>query len=100
VSTVGLAAVSGIRVRLDRTKPPGERVVSAILLDGSVVDDAKLYSVATNDFVLAGGDGYEEFSKGTSIIDTGVFLRDILVAYIKTRRILSPKLDGRIVVNN
>jgi 2',3'-cyclic-nucleotide 2'-phosphodiesterase (5'-nucleotidase family) len=99
VSTVGLAAVSGIRVRLDRNKPAGERVVSMVLLDGSAVQDSKLYSVATNDFVLAGGDGYDEFAKGTGITDTGIFLRDILVQYIRSHRIISPKLDGRIVVN-
>ncbi len=99
VTSVGMAAVSGIRVRLDRTKPAGQRVVSLVLLDGAPVDDSKLYSVTTNDFVLAGGDGFTELAKGTDIVDTGILLRDVLVDYIKARRILSPTLDGRLVVN-
>ena len=99
VTSVGMAAVSGIRVRLDRTKPAGQRVVSLVLLDGAPVDDSKLYSVTTNDFVLAGGDGFTELAKGTDIMDTGILLRDVLVDYIKARRVLSPTLDGRLVVN-
>ena len=99
VTSVGVAAVSGIRVRLDRMKPAGQRVVSLVLLDGAPVDDSKLYSVTTNDFVLAGGDGFTELAKGTDIMDTGILLRDVLVDYIKARRVLSPTLDGRLVVN-
>jgi 5'-nucleotidase / UDP-sugar diphosphatase len=98
ISTVGILAISGIRVQFDRAKPAGEQVVSAHLADGAALDDSKLYSVTTNDFVLAGGDGYTEFAKGTDIVDTGIFLRDVLVDYIKARRTLSPRLDGRIVV--
>lgn len=98
-STVGLPAVSGLRVQFDRSKPPGQQVVHAVLLDGSALEDSKLYSVTTNDFVLAGGDGYDEFAKGTDIVDSGIFLRDVLVEYVKAHRTISPKLDGRIVVN-
>lgn len=99
VPTIGMVSLSGLRVHFDLTKPPGERVVSAILLDGTSLDDAKLYSVTTNDFVLAGGDGYTEFANGTDIVDTGVFLRDVLVDYIKAKTILSPILDGRIILD-
>jgi 2',3'-cyclic-nucleotide 2'-phosphodiesterase (5'-nucleotidase family) len=99
VTTVGMVALSGLRVRLDPMKPPGERVISAALINGDPVDDARLYSVTTNDFILAGGDGFTEFAKGTDIVDSGIFLRDVLVDYIKTRHTLSPRLDGRIIVD-
>ena len=98
VTGIGMAALSGVRVQFDRTKPPGQQVVSLLLTDGTAIDDSKLYSVTTNDFVLAGGDGFTEFAKGTDIMDTGIFLRDVLVDYVKAHRILSPKLDGRILV--
>jgi 5'-nucleotidase len=94
-----MMAISGIRVQFDRTRPAGEQVVAVHLADGAALDDSKLYSVTTNDFVLAGGDGFSEFAKGTDIVDTGIFLRDVLVDYIKSRRNLSPRVDGRIVVN-
>jgi 5'-nucleotidase / UDP-sugar diphosphatase len=99
VPTVGMIALSGVRVQFDRTRPPGQRVVSAVLLDGMAIDDSKLYTVTTNDFVVAGGDGFTEFANGTDIIDSGIVLRDVFVDYIKSHRTISPKLDGRIVVN-
>jgi 2',3'-cyclic-nucleotide 2'-phosphodiesterase/3'-nucleotidase len=98
--TIGMIAVSGLRVRFDLSKPPGQQVVSAILLDGSPLEDSKLYSVTTNDFVAAGGDGFTEFVNGTDILDTGIFLRDVIVEYIKKNRILTPQLDGRIIMEN
>jgi len=99
VTSVGMVAISGIRVRFERMKPSGQRVVSTVLTDGSPVEDSKLYSVATNDFVLAGGDGFTEFAEGTDILDTRIILRDVLVNYIKARRVVSPMVDGRIVVD-
>jgi 2',3'-cyclic-nucleotide 2'-phosphodiesterase (5'-nucleotidase family) len=95
---VALLAVSGIRVEMDLQKPSGERLVSVRLPDGTPILDSRLYSVATNDFVLAGGDGFTEFAKGVDIKDTGILLRDVFVEYVKARRVLSPLLDGRIVV--
>jgi len=95
---VGIMAVSGVRVQFDRTKPAGQQVVSAVLTDGTAVEDSKLYSVTTNDFVLAGGDGFMEFANGTDIVESDILLRDVLVDYIKAHRTISPKLDGRIVV--
>src|SRR5262249_824933 len=99
VPTIGLVSLSGLRVHFDPAKPPGERVVSAILLDGTPLDDAKLYSVTTNDFVLAGGDGFTEFANGTDIVDTGVFLRDVLVDYIREKGIVRPIIDGRVILD-
>ena len=78
--------------------PAGKQVASLLLTDGTPVDDSRLYSITTNDFVLAGGDGFTEFAKGTDIKDTGILLRDVLVDYIKARRVLSPVLDERIIV--
>ena len=99
VPTIGMVSLSGLRVRFDLSKPVGERVVAVSLLDGAAIDDEKLYSVTTNDFVLAGGDGFTEFANGTDIHDTGFFLRDALVDYVKANRTITPKLDGRITVN-
>ena len=99
VATVGMVALSGLRVEFDRTKPPGQQVVSAVLMDGTAVDDSILYSLTTNDFVVAGGDGFTELAKGADIVDTGIFLRDVFVDYIKARRVLSPMMDGRITLN-
>jgi 2',3'-cyclic-nucleotide 2'-phosphodiesterase (5'-nucleotidase family) len=93
-----LLGVSGLRVRLDMKKPVGQRLVSATLADGNPIEDDKVYTVTTNDFVVAGGDGFTELSKGTEIKDTGIRLREVFVNYIKTHLVLAPSLDGRVVV--
>ena len=95
LTTVGMVAVSGVRLQFDRNK-----LISAVMPDGRAMDDATLYTVTTNDFVVAGGDDFNEFAKGTNIVNTGISLRDVLVDYIKAHRTLSPKLDGRIEVRN
>ena len=94
----GLLAVSGIRVRLDLKKPGGQQLVSVTLSDGTPIEDAQIYSVTTNDFVVAGGDGFGELGRGKEIKDTGILLRDAVLDYIKAHRVLSPMLDGRIMI--
>jgi 2',3'-cyclic-nucleotide 2'-phosphodiesterase (5'-nucleotidase family) len=96
---VGLIAVSGLRVHLDLKKPAGQRLVSVTMPDGAPIDDKALYSITTNDFVMAGGDGFSEVGKGIEIKDTGILLRDVLVDYIKAHVTVSPALDGRVTVN-
>ncbi|MCX7965624.1 MAG: hypothetical protein N2596_03245 [Syntrophorhabdaceae bacterium] len=74
----------------------------------------KEYVVATNDFLAAGGDGYKTFAevllsskdfsitggaiKGEKVVysDAGSFLRDIVVEYIKTKKVIEAKTEGRI----
>jgi 2',3'-cyclic-nucleotide 2'-phosphodiesterase (5'-nucleotidase family) len=96
---VGILAVSGLRVQLDLKKPAGQQLVSVMLPDGTPINDTALYSITTNDFIIAGGDGFSEVGKGTEIKDSGILLRDVLVDYIKARKTLSPALDGRVTVN-
>ncbi len=93
-----ILAVSGLRVHLDLKKPAGERLVSATLLDGSPLEDTQSYTVTTNDFVLAGGDGFSEIGKGSDVRISETLLRDVFVQYIKAHVVLSPALDGRVVV--
>ena len=93
-----LFIVSGLRLRMDLQARPGQRLVSASLADGTPLQDSRSYSVTTNDFLVAGGDGASEFAKGADTVDTGVALREALVAYLRTHRPLTPRLDGRIAV--
>ena len=79
-------------------KPAGQRLVSVTMSDGAPIDDAQYYTVTTNDFVMAGGDGFSEVGKGADIKDTGILLRDVFVDYVKAHVVLSPALDGRVMV--
>ena len=45
-----------LTVIINPGRPPGQRIVSA-MVGGAPLDDAKTYTLATNDFVANGGDG-------------------------------------------
>ena len=91
-------SVSGVRVKLDASKPEGKRLVSVRLADGTPLRDKDLYSVTTNDFLLMGGDGYTEFAEGIEVEDTGILMREALAEHIAHLGTVSPRLDGRIQV--
>ena len=93
-----LMAVSGIRVQLDLDRMAGERLLSLELSDGRAVEDDEMYSVTTNDFLVAGGDGLEEFGDGVDVHDTGVLMRDAFAAYVVDLETIPRLLDGRVRV--
>jgi 2',3'-cyclic-nucleotide 2'-phosphodiesterase (5'-nucleotidase family) len=95
---VRLTAVSGVRAVYDLRKPKNEQLVSATLEDGSPIVDGATFTVAINDFMQAGGDDYTEFASGTDAKDTGIRLRDVVSEYIKTKKTITPVLDGRIQI--
>lgn len=92
-------SVSGVRVKLDASKPERKRLMSVRLADGTPLRDKDLYSVTTNDFLLMGGDGYTEFAEGIDVEDTGILMRDALAEHIAHLGTVSPRLDGRIQVS-
>lgn len=55
----GYMQVSGIVVTYDSSRDPFNRVASITLADGTPLDMGSEYLLAANDFVMAGGDGYE-----------------------------------------
>lgn len=88
---------SGVKVKYDSSKAKGERIVEVKMLDGSLLDENKIYKVVTNDFQAGGGDGYVMFKEGKKQIDTSIPIRDILVNEIKAKGTISPVDDGRII---
>ncbi|WP_438432807.1 bifunctional metallophosphatase/5'-nucleotidase [Gorillibacterium sp. sgz500922] len=97
-SNGGFLQVSGIAYSFDGSKPAGKRLVS-VTKDGQPLDKDKLYKVATNDYLVAGGDEYEEF-KDARKLSKGALLRDVLAAYLKQQGAVNPKTEGRIQVIN
>ena len=78
---------------------PGERVVS-VTINGEPLDMNKTYTVAVNDYIAHGGDGYVTLG---SLPDsaknfTYVYLTDALYKYIKAHTPISPKVEGRITI--
>jgi len=93
--------ISGFKFSFDASKAVGSRITAVTRLDGTAIaKDAKTYTVATNDFMLYGGDGYTMLNPSTAKF-SGKLLLDILVDGIKAdldakRVTQTPKADGRI----
>lgn len=91
--------VSGMTFTVDLKQPAGKRV-SNIMINGKVLEDNKTYTLALNDFMAGGGDGYTMF-KGAKMITTpeiGPLISYAVSEYIKKKQIISPKLEGRIQI--
>ena len=84
---------------MDQNKPAGSRVVSLKVGD-KPIDLSATYKLATNDFMLAGGDGYSALAAGKVIIGTNYakLLANDLMAYIDAAGTVSAKVDGRIIL--
>lgn len=91
----GLMQLSGLTVTYDRKKTAGNPVVKAAV-NGAPIEDEKTYRVVTNDFLAAGGDRMDVFTKGRFPV-RGDNLRDVLVRYLQKHSPVAPKVEGRIV---
>ncbi len=91
--------VSGIVVAADLTKAPGARVVT-VEINGKPLDPAGTYKVATNDYMLGGGDGYTAFGKGKVLIsaEAAHLMASDVIAYIAAKKTIDVKVDGRITI--
>jgi len=90
---------SGLRYRFDLSRPPGQRLLSVSLADGSALDEEKTYLVVVNNFMAAGGDNYDSLARAKDQLDTGALARDALEHYITQLakdRPLDIQPDGRI----
>lgn len=89
--------VSGLKFEFDPSRAAGERV-TAVTIAGAPLDPNKLYKVATNDFMAAGGDGYDMLKGAKVMFSSGELLRDVMASYIKNAGKVAPEVEGRIVV--
>lgn len=89
--------ISGMTFRFDPAAAPGSRILS-VTVGGAPLDPARTYTLATNDFLANGGDGYDAFKTGEVVIgaQAGPLLTDLLVDAITRERTISPGVDGRI----
>ncbi len=89
--------VSGLRFTVDVKKPEGQRV-SDVTIGGKPLDSAATYALATNDYMLGGGDGYDALKQGEPLLgvrDAQLMANDVM-AYIAARKTVAPKVEGRI----
>lgn len=89
--------ISGFKFSFDSSKPVGSRVVSVTKLDGTAIaKDSTVYTIATVDYLVQGGDGYVGvFSPAVAKVRD--LLVDVFVDAVKNAKTITvPAADGRI----
>lgn len=86
--------IAGMTVEFDSTKEAGSRVTS-LMIGGVAVDEAATYTLATNDFLVAGGDGYKMFKDKNVVAEFGA-MDEVLIDYINANGITGGTVTGRI----
>jgi 2',3'-cyclic-nucleotide 2'-phosphodiesterase (5'-nucleotidase family) len=79
----GFLQVSGLIFTFDPNRPAGDRIVS-VLIGGERLQPDRTYTVATNDYLAAGGNGYTMFTapfeQGEAVSDG--YMADVLARYL------------------
>ena len=92
--------VAGLRFTFDATQEPGSRIVSAeVMQDGEFVaiDPAAVYTVASNDYMRGGGDGFSVLEDNAmNAYDQGSPLDQVVADYIAANSPISAEIEGRI----
>lgn len=89
--------VSGVTLVADMTRPAGERIVS-LTAAGAPIDEAKLYRLATNDYMARGGDGYVMLKEAKVLIDplAAQYMAGQVLAYVTKAGTIAPAVEGRV----
>lgn len=89
--------VSGLSFHFDAEAEPGSRVLT-VMVNNAPLDPAASYTLATNNFVADGGDGYEMFKNAEVLIQgqAGPLLTDLLVDAVQRAGVIGPHEEGRI----
>ncbi len=93
----GFPQVSGITFTLNPSKPAGSRV-SDVKIGGKAIDLKKEYLLATNDFVIAGGDDYTMLADIPVVNEFGS-MEDIIIEYLQEIGEVDLQMEGRITIN-
>ena len=85
--------ISGINIVLDKNY----NLLDA-KINGKSIDENKIYSVATSDYLLNGGDKMTFFEKSDKNIILDYKIRNILIDYFKEVDTVSFKIDNRFIL--
>jgi 5'-nucleotidase / UDP-sugar diphosphatase len=100
--------ISGMCIRYNPAFPEGRRI-TAISVQDKPLNPEGWYTLATNDFLASGGDGYAvlvnilankrgypKMSPRVVLFDSGREIRELVTGYIKEKKTISASVEGRI----
>jgi 2',3'-cyclic-nucleotide 2'-phosphodiesterase (5'-nucleotidase family) len=92
-ASMGGEGISGLRMKIKNKK------AIDITINGIALDNSKLYSIATNDYLAGGNDKMEVLAENEKKVNTGMKIRNMLLNYIKAETAkgneINAVLDGR-----
>lgn len=60
-----------------------EMTEKGVRINGKSIDTEKVYTICTINYLVEGNDGFGDLARAESINDTGVFIRDAMIEYVK-----------------
>jgi 5'-nucleotidase/UDP-sugar diphosphatase len=87
---------SGVRVWCDLRQPLGKRLVR-VEVNGAPLDDARMYRIATEEWLAMGRGGFPYFTQGAGQTRADTDVRSILFASLRKAKRVSPPALGRLV---
>ena len=84
--------VAGIELQLDKNNS-----LSKVLIQGKPLQDDRSYFVATNDYLLQGGDNMVFFKNSEENIYLDYKIRNLLIDYFKSKDTIAPLRDQRFI---
>ncbi|QAY79463.1 bifunctional UDP-sugar hydrolase/5'-nucleotidase [Sphingosinicella sp. BN140058] len=85
---------STLHYAYDLKRPAGQRILD-VRVNGTSLDDERVYRVAMSNFLASGGDNFTAFRDGTDVVG-GISDVDALVAYLGKQAVLTPPATDRI----
>lgn len=84
--------VSGLKLEIGK-----DNSIKKVLIKGQPLEDNKDYYVATNDYLLNGGDNMVFFSNASEVTDLDYKIRNLLIDYFKQQDTIAPVRDYRFI---
>jgi 2',3'-cyclic-nucleotide 2'-phosphodiesterase (5'-nucleotidase family) len=88
----GFTQVSGMTMEIIGDK------LGKVTVGGQPLDDAKTYTLAASEFMLAGGDGYSMLTEGSEPVYLGYSESAIVLEALRELGTVSPAVEGRIII--
>jgi 2',3'-cyclic-nucleotide 2'-phosphodiesterase (5'-nucleotidase family) len=93
--------VSGITFTWDASATPGNRIdASSVAIGGASIVLTQTYTVAVNESIARGGDGYAPLSGAAGVVFTQDFIAHVVIDAILAETPINPAIAGRIIRKN
>lgn len=79
-----------------------DKKVNSVTVSGQPIEDEKVYTIVTLDYLADGNDNMSAFKQALSNENTGITIRDWMIDYVKEQtrqgKEIESRLDGRITI--